>query len=771
MSLPPALESEFELVEELPAGKVFQCYHVKDMRKGGSDAVVRLLPARFSSNQSIVNRFHEFFARFNDIPNRRHVPSVYSVVGVSGRDVYVVEEYCPGVSLSQFVEKNKGSKTFIGDVTEILARVCEGLHHAHQRNIYHLCVLPSDILIDELDYSKVKLVGFGTEVFISERRYNSLSGNCLKYIAPETPEGREFNASADVYSLAASIQDVFPEIGERGDVVDRAMSVKPLERYASAREFAAALKGLEDVSPVERKPKAPAIPGRGPSGGLQPLVKILTDPSGATITVNGKVTGTTTAAGLTVPWKRGKAIEIEKPGFQKEVLTFIEPPDAPEIRIKLRSMFRLFTNPWGATVKINGAQVGVTGRDGLLVEWNRGIIEVHKAGYKPETLKLVTPPQGEYELELKILAPQVAPKRREDEVILKTEPIGAQVRLNKSVFGITTAAGLKIPWKPGNLIEIEKAGFQTKTLHYSYRQNNDEIVVRLEAIFRLVTNPWGATVSVNGKIIGLTTAEGLDVPWDQGEIIVEKADYRTEVLKFLSHPPNSNYVLELKPNVALNGPKKSFKKAARKAFSLIYESSILTNVNQNENPPESDEQKVCEQASSLKEETADLDQIELDGILRAAEAGEPGAQAELGLMFEHGNGMLQDNLQALYWYRKSAEQGHALGQAYLGSMYECGHGVPEDFSQAVYWYRKSAEQGHPLGQACLGVMYENGFGLPVNYDEAVQWYRRSADQGHWYGQKLLGWMYLAGTGVPKDKTTAKMWIRKSDEQFKRPVKF
>jgi TPR repeat protein len=229
--------------------------------------------------------------------------------------------------------------------------------------------------------------------------------------------------------------------------------------------------------------------------------------------------------------------------------------------------------------------------------------------------------------------------------------------------------------------------------------------------------------------------------------------------------------MELKPNVVLNGPKKSFKEAARKAFSLIYESSILTNVNQNENPPESDEQKVCEQASSLKEETADLDQIELDGILKAAEAGEPGAQAELGLMFEHGNGMLQDNLQALYWYRKSAEQGHALGQAYLGSMYEYGHGVPEDFSQAVYWYRKSAEQGHPLGQACLGVMYENGFGLPVNYDEAVQWYRRSADQGHWYGQKLLGWMYLAGTGVPKDKTTAKMWIRKSDEQFKRPVKF
>jgi hypothetical protein len=378
-------------------------------------------------------------------------------------------------------------------------------------------------------------------------------------------------------------------------------------------------------------------------------------------------------------------------------------------------------------VKVNGTQIGVTGREGLLVEWGRNPIEVHKAGYKPETLNLITPPQGEYELELKILAPQVAPKRREDEVILKTEPIGAQVRLNKSVFGITTAAGLKIPWKPGNLIEIEKAGFQTKTLHYSYRQNNDEIVVRLDAIFRLVTNPWGATVSVNGKIIGLTTAEGLDVPWDQGEIIVEKADYRTEVLKFLSHPPNSNYVMELKPNVVLNGPKKSFKKAARKAFSLIYESSILTNVNQNENPPESDEQKVCEQASSLKEETADLDQIELDGILKAAEDGEPGAKAKLGYMYHYG------------------------------------HDVPQDFNRAVYWYRKSAEQGHPLGQAYLGVMYEHGYGVLVNYSEAVKWYRKSADQGNAYGQKLLAEMYKSGKGLTRDLAMAKAWLRKSGE--------
>ena len=33
-------------------------------------------------------------------------------------------------------------------------------------------------------------------------------------------------------------------------------------------------------------------------------------------------------------------------------------------------------------------------------------------------------------------------------------------------------------------------------------------------------------------------------------------------------------------------------------------------------------------------------------------------------------------------------------QAVLGVMYDNGEGVPEDDAQAVSWYRKAAQQGH-----------------------------------------------------------------------------
>ena len=56
----------------------------------------------------------------------------------------------------------------------------------------------------------------------------------------------------------------------------------------------------------------------------------------------------------------------------------------------------------------------------------------------------------------------------------------------------------------------------------------------------------------------------------------------------------------------------------------------------------------------------------------------------------------------MFWYRKAAEQGDASAQYNLGVMYENGHGVEQDDEQAVFWYRKAAEQGYADAQYNLG---------------------------------------------------------------------
>ncbi len=71
-----------------------------------------------------------------------------------------------------------------------------------------------------------------------------------------------------------------------------------------------------------------------------------------------------------------------------------------------------------------------------------------------------------------------------------------------------------------------------------------------------------------------------------------------------------------------------------------------------------------------------------------------------------------------------AEQGLARAQFNLGNMYAMGEGVPEDDAEAVKWFRKAAEQGHAGALFNLGVMYDDGEGVPEDDAEAVKWFRK-----------------------------------------------
>lgn len=76
-----------------------------------------------------------------------------------------------------------------------------------------------------------------------------------------------------------------------------------------------------------------------------------------------------------------------------------------------------------------------------------------------------------------------------------------------------------------------------------------------------------------------------------------------------------------------------------------------------------------------------------------------------------------------------AGQGNAFSQYVLGVMYENGMGVPENDTEAFKWYRLAAEQGIAEFQNKLGWMYDNGKGVEKNLTEAMKWYRKAAEQG------------------------------------------
>jgi uncharacterized protein len=82
-------------------------------------------------------------------------------------------------------------------------------------------------------------------------------------------------------------------------------------------------------------------------------------------------------------------------------------------------------------------------------------------------------------------------------------------------------------------------------------------------------------------------------------------------------------------------------------------------------------------------------------LMPRAERGDANAQAQLGFMYEHGCGVAQDYVIAVYWYTAAAAQGHPTGQYLLGLMYDKGHGVARSATLAYMWLNLAAAHAPP----------------------------------------------------------------------------
>lgn len=88
----------------------------------------------------------------------------------------------------------------------------------------------------------------------------------------------------------------------------------------------------------------------------------------------------------------------------------------------------------------------------------------------------------------------------------------------------------------------------------------------------------------------------------------------------------------------------------------------------------------------------------LEKLIPLAEHGHPAAQYNIGVMHEWGNGMPQDNANALKWYKRSAERSHKDAQNNLGALYSKGEGTEQNFIEALKWFIIATKNGSEGGQ-------------------------------------------------------------------------
>lgn len=208
---------------------------------------------------------------------RLHHPNIVSVFdsGHDGDVAYLVMEFIEGEDLKQHLES--GARFSVRSSIVMVHELLMALDHAHRQNVVHRDIKPANMLMEVS--GRVKLTDFGV-ARIQEPNETNLTqvGGAVgtpKYMSPEQAKGLRGDSRSDLFSAAVVLYELLtgtlPFTGENqlvvihqivghhaappsslnpdvpaamDEVMARAMAKNPDERYATAREFALALRAV-----------------------------------------------------------------------------------------------------------------------------------------------------------------------------------------------------------------------------------------------------------------------------------------------------------------------------------------------------------------------------------------------------------------------------------------------------------------------------------------------------------------------------------------------
>jgi len=146
------------------------------------------------------------------------------------------------------------------------------------------------------------------------------------------------------------------------------------------------------------------------------------------------------------------------------------------------------------------------------------------------------------------------------------------------------------------------------------------------------------------------------------------------------------------------------------------------------------------------------------GELRPLAAkGDPNAQFLLGMLYDAGNGVVQDQSLAASWYRSAAEQNHLLAQVFLGILFYSGQGVKQDYKEAARWFQTPADSGNDQAQLYLGAMYATGTGVKKDDSKAIHWLTQAAAQRNTRAMGMLATALFSRARDDQDLVDAYVW--------------
>lgn len=140
----------------------------------------------------------------------------------------------------------------------------------------------------------------------------------------------------------------------------------------------------------------------------------------------------------------------------------------------------------------------------------------------------------------------------------------------------------------------------------------------------------------------------------------------------------------------------------------------------------------------------------------------PSAMLRMGEYYLYDYDSLNESEKAFAYFKKAA--GHNWYNEGLGICYEMGIGVEENETEAFKYYTLAANDGNVTGMFRTGLCYYNGVGVKQNYAEAYRWFTDAAGNENIMAAYYLGKMMMYGEGCEPDPETGIQWLQKAAEK-------
>lgn len=272
---------EFLLLRRLGSGGMADVYLAEQMSLGRNVAVKVLKNDAISGGSEVLLKRFEQEARAAGGLSHPNVVQIITT-GRDGTVAYIVQEYVPGLNLSQWIRKHGPPDYQTG--LKWMQQTAAALRAAADAGIVHRDVKPENILVTRSGVAKVTDFGLAQLNQPNTPRMNlTQAGTTMGtpwYMSPEQIQGEKLDHRSDQYSLGVTSYHMFagkpPFAGknpvtvavqhlkeeaislaslradlpkELCDVIHRMLAKKPADRFQSAVELEEVLKSLDRVTP------------------------------------------------------------------------------------------------------------------------------------------------------------------------------------------------------------------------------------------------------------------------------------------------------------------------------------------------------------------------------------------------------------------------------------------------------------------------------------------------------------------------------------------